>query len=294
MQSSHKDMKRIFFVLLIVVHAPSWAMQAVPCHSELSSEVPTQKKVLSFEQKQALKNAFCSKLIASSYGAVAQHYLQELEAEHESLKQELCLLVSITPEMFQQRFVDYYNYFSEQEHIAYPGLDTNNIQIIETSDRHYIDTVLEQTGIDRAFITVVCHTCVQDHSSFVSGFNTVFIDASKIPTNQNIYKALIGHELTHVIFDDWVLANVVNYYCGKEHTDFANKYSRFCEKRADILGCLLSCQSAYAWACNFAKSPLHQGPPTHPANHLRAAYLYKLSSAIKQEQLQNTGAASSE
>lgn len=296
-------------VLLLSLHAPSSAMhnhlnrasdllsskyaaaagailgfasggQSAVAHTHVESK--TQKieilqKTPSFEQKQAIKKEFCDRLLASASGAIAKQYLAEFAAEQESLKQELYTLANVKPEEFQKRFVGYYNYYSKQQHIPCPtNIDAASVRVIEQSNRQHIDAVLDKTGIDKKLINFVYCKYTEPHCGFGAGFNTVFIDPSKIPNDENLYKSILAHELTHVIFDDWIISAVTSSYCSKEQEDLKNKYQRLKEKRADILGCFLSPEYAHAKSFWYSDMTPWHGPPTHPEHSIRAAYLYKL------------------
>lgn len=306
----HKLFPSSLILLLMTVHIPSSAMhsslnrashfvlkkyaaavgaisgftlagQSAVAHTHVESKaqkIEILQKSPSFEQKQAIKKAFCDKLLASAAGPVAKQYLEEFEFEEESLKQELYKLVNIRPEEFQKNFVGFYNYYSKQEHVPYPSnVDASSIRIIERSGRDCIDAVLDKAGVDKKLINFVyCKRIpISPNAHFGAGFNAIFIGSSGIPNNENLYKAIIGHELTHVLFDDWVRSAVLSHYCDKKYEDFKNKYSRFYEKRADIVGCLLSSEYARAMAKWLYKSGPH-GLQTHPEHHLREAYLHKL------------------
>lgn len=199
-------------------------------------------------------------------------------------------MAAISPEQFNAQAARYYTYYAQKERELlkgnsdfYGNIITSNIRTIPPDERHCIDTVLQQADIDKKIIDVVYCEYTKPHCGFSAGVSTIYIDPKKIPSNQNLYKSIGSHELVHAIFADAAIAGLVKAYCNKDNKNFRSKYKQFRERRADILGCLLSSSHAHALSLWFKDMPRHLGPPTHPECCVRTSYLYKLYTETDQD-----------
>lgn len=142
---------------------------------------------------------------------------------------------------------------------------------------------------------------------FYPGLITNFDDSSNYFKNQDAHDAILFHEIQHIVHDDdFVRKHRCNTLLASGHKHdrvdlFIEKFDKFQEKRADILGSLACLQYPHAlgFALLFLEYPisninnnymsydphledLSRDSFTHPSFAERDAYLKKLSQEMYQ------------
>ncbi|MCX5922561.1 MAG: hypothetical protein NTX86_04515 [Candidatus Dependentiae bacterium] len=265
--------KNLFLTLLTgTLLLPVFMHTMNPQEENKGKNVPNQTVQVIKPYQAPFENSrkqFIDKLKAMSRGKVSEKYIQELEKEENKLMEEFFKIMKCNASTFNCWKMMFNDEFLDNQHEEESVLKKQTTENDLSTWREcilWIQSAMKECFIasDKVTINVVDGSggsplsAQQKHITiFDRDMRNHMSAPDRIKEREAIIQHTIRHEIQHILHDDvyiaWVMDNMEPEK-GREkmHDLFVKKFSRFQEKRADILAALMHTDYAKAGFENFA------------------------------------------